>query len=69
MKARLVIPDPRRRSGFILIELLDRSFHPGEVNALLADGRLQSVKDSISLMTRQALGSMGGGEAVLSGSY
>jgi len=45
------------------------SNHPGGVNVLLTDGSVRFVKDSISLTTWQALGSMAGGEVVSSDSY
>jgi len=46
-----------------------RSYHPGGVNALLADGSVRFVKESISGMTWRALGSVAGGEIVSSDSY
>jgi len=41
-----------------------RSYHPGGVNALLCDGSVRFVKNSINLSTWQALASIGGGEVV-----
>jgi prepilin-type processing-associated H-X9-DG protein len=41
-----------------------RSFHPGGVNVLFGDGRVQFVKDSISQPTWRALGTRAGGEIV-----
>jgi prepilin-type processing-associated H-X9-DG protein/prepilin-type N-terminal cleavage/methylation domain-containing protein len=46
-----------------------RSKHPGGVNALFCDGHVQFVKDSISPVTWQALGSRSGNEAVSSDAY
>jgi prepilin-type N-terminal cleavage/methylation domain-containing protein/prepilin-type processing-associated H-X9-DG protein len=45
------------------------SQHPGGVNVLLGDGSVRFVKDSISMMTWQALGSRNGGEVLSSDSY
>jgi len=41
-----------------------RSRHAGGVNALLADGSTRFVRDSITLATWQALGTMDGGEVL-----
>ncbi len=45
------------------------SFHPGGANVLFLDGRVQFVRDTISLSTWSALGSRNGGEIVSDGSY
>jgi prepilin-type N-terminal cleavage/methylation domain-containing protein/prepilin-type processing-associated H-X9-DG protein len=41
-----------------------RSFHPGGVNALLADGSVRFVKGSVNGSTWRALGTVAGGEVV-----
>jgi len=41
-----------------------RSYHPGGVNALLMDGSVRFVADTVDLATWQAIGSRAGGEAV-----
>jgi prepilin-type N-terminal cleavage/methylation domain-containing protein/prepilin-type processing-associated H-X9-DG protein len=46
-----------------------RSYHPGGVNALLGDGSVRFVKDSINGFTWRALGSVAGGEVVSADSY
>ena len=46
-----------------------RSYHPGSVNALFADGSVHSVKNSINFQTWRALGTVGGGEVVSADSY
>jgi prepilin-type N-terminal cleavage/methylation domain-containing protein/prepilin-type processing-associated H-X9-DG protein len=46
-----------------------RSLHPGGVNALFADGSTRFIKNSISLVTWQALGSINSGEVISSDSY
>jgi prepilin-type N-terminal cleavage/methylation domain-containing protein/prepilin-type processing-associated H-X9-DG protein len=44
--------------------LASRSYHPGGVNLLLADGAVRFVADSISLPTWRALGTRGGNEVI-----
>ncbi len=46
-----------------------RSYHPGVVNALFADGSVHSVKNSINVQTWRALGTVGGGEVISADSY
>jgi prepilin-type processing-associated H-X9-DG protein len=46
-----------------------RSYHPGGVNALLADGSVRFSKNSISIPVWRALSSTTGGEVVSSDSY
>ncbi len=46
-----------------------RSYHPGGVNVLFGDGRVQFVKDSVAITTWAALGTRAGGEVVSSDSY
>ena len=41
-----------------------RSYHPGGVNALLGDGRVQFFKSTISGRVWRALGTVSGGEVV-----
>ncbi len=41
-----------------------RSFHPGGVNVLFADGSVRGIKDSISVNVWRAIGTRSGGEAV-----
>jgi prepilin-type processing-associated H-X9-DG protein len=41
-----------------------RSYHPGGVNALFADGSVRFVKDTIEWTTWRALGSVNGGEVI-----
>jgi len=45
------------------------SLHPGGVNVLLMDGSVKFIKNSISLNTWLAIGSMDGGETVSADSY
>jgi prepilin-type processing-associated H-X9-DG protein len=42
-----------------------RSYHPGGVNALLADGSVRFVKSTIEGMVWRGLGTVAGGEVVL----
>ncbi len=46
-----------------------RSYHPGSVNSLFADGSVHSVKNSINVQTWRALGTVGGGEVISADSY
>ena len=46
-----------------------RSYHPGGVNVLMADGSTRFVKDSINLLTWQAIASINAGEVVSSDAY
>jgi prepilin-type N-terminal cleavage/methylation domain-containing protein/prepilin-type processing-associated H-X9-DG protein len=45
------------------------SFHPGGVNALLSDGSVRFVKDSINLASWRALITAAGGEVISADSY
>ncbi len=49
--------------------LAARSYHPGGVNVGMADGSVKFVKNSINLITWNALGSRSGGEVVSSDAY
>jgi prepilin-type N-terminal cleavage/methylation domain-containing protein/prepilin-type processing-associated H-X9-DG protein len=46
-----------------------RSYHPGGVNALLADGSVHFMKSTVNGVTWRALGTIGGGEVIGSDSY
>ena len=46
-----------------------RSYHSGGVNALMADGSVKFMKNSISLPTWRALASSQGGEVLSADSY
>jgi prepilin-type processing-associated H-X9-DG protein len=46
-----------------------RSQHPGGVNALFCDGHVQFIKNSINLLTWQALASRAGGEVISADGY
>jgi prepilin-type processing-associated H-X9-DG protein len=45
------------------------SFHPGRANALMCDGAVKFLKDSISMPTIWALGSIAQGEILSADSY
>ncbi len=46
-----------------------QSYHPGGVNALLADGSVRFVKSSVNIYTWWSLGSRAGGEVIDANSY
>jgi prepilin-type N-terminal cleavage/methylation domain-containing protein/prepilin-type processing-associated H-X9-DG protein len=68
-----VVSPPNKRSCFFFavsrLVLTAASNHPGGVNVGFADGSVHFVKDSISLPTWWALGSINGGEVISSDSY
>ena len=49
--------------------ITSRSYHPGSVNALFADGSVHSIKNTINFQTWRALGTVGGGEVISSDAY
>ena len=49
--------------------ITSRSYHPGGVNALLADGSVRFIKSSIAGAIWRALGSIAGGEIVSADAY
>ena len=46
-----------------------RSYHPGGANASLADGSVRFFKNSINLLTWNALGTRSAGEVVSADAY
>jgi prepilin-type processing-associated H-X9-DG protein len=46
-----------------------RSYHPGGVNTLLADGSVRFVKSTLDGMVWRALGTVAGGEVLSSDAY
>jgi prepilin-type processing-associated H-X9-DG protein len=46
-----------------------RSYHPGIVNALFADGSVHTIKETINWRTWRSLGTVGGGEVLASDAY
>jgi prepilin-type processing-associated H-X9-DG protein len=46
-----------------------RSFHPGGVNVVMADGSVKFIKDSINQRTWMGLGTRAGGEIISADSY
>jgi prepilin-type N-terminal cleavage/methylation domain-containing protein/prepilin-type processing-associated H-X9-DG protein len=49
--------------------ITSRSYHPGGVNALLADGSVRFMKSSIAGTTWRALGTIAGGEVISADQY
>ena len=55
--------------SYLSLNVTSRSNHPGGVQALMADGHVQYIKNSISVKIWQSLGSRNGGEVVSSDAY
>jgi prepilin-type N-terminal cleavage/methylation domain-containing protein/prepilin-type processing-associated H-X9-DG protein len=55
--------------SWLSLNIATRSRHPGGVNALMADGHVQFMKDSVNVTTWQSLGTRNGQEVVSSDSY
>ncbi|AMV36461.1 DUF1559 domain-containing protein [Planctomyces sp. SH-PL62] len=66
------LPHSDKRDPFwhqLSLDVAARSRHPGGVQALLADGHVQFVKDSVGLTIWRSLASVAGGEVVSADSY
>ena len=57
------------QGGPVFACLTADSYHPGGVNAMMGDGSVRFVKDSINGQTWRALGSIAGGEVISADSY
>jgi prepilin-type N-terminal cleavage/methylation domain-containing protein len=55
--------------NFLSLNVSARSRHPGGVNSLIADGSVKFMKQSINVLTWQALGSRNGSEVISSDRY
>ena len=55
--------------GPTYMSLAASSYHPGGVNALMADGSVRFVKGTINGLTWRALGTVGGGEIIGQDAY
>ena len=55
--------------NWLSLNIAARSRHPGGVNSLFCDGHVQFLKNSVDILTWQALGSRNGGEIVSGGAY
>src|SRR5215468_8400143 len=55
--------------NWLSLNVAARSKHPGGVNSLMADGHVQFIKDSISVLVWQGLGSRNGGEVISADSF
>ena len=51
------------------VAITARSYHPGGVNAAMADGSVRFFKESVALATWRALGTRSGGEVVSADAY
>jgi prepilin-type processing-associated H-X9-DG protein len=66
--ADLVTSD-ENQGGPVFAALSADGYHPGGVNALLGDGSVRFIKNSVNGLTWRALGSIAGGEVISSDSY
>jgi prepilin-type N-terminal cleavage/methylation domain-containing protein/prepilin-type processing-associated H-X9-DG protein len=55
--------------SYLSLNITTRSNHPNGVQALMADGHVQFIKNSINPVTWQALGSRNGGETISADAY
>ena len=58
-----------RFGGPTFAAITSRSYHPGGVNALLGDGSVRFIKNSISWPAWRGLGTIAGGEVISSDAY
>jgi prepilin-type N-terminal cleavage/methylation domain-containing protein/prepilin-type processing-associated H-X9-DG protein len=63
------IPLFRGGAGPTFAAITSRSYHPGGVNALFADGGVRFIKSSIAGTVWRGLGSIAGGEVISADSY
>ena len=59
-----LVTTDENQGGPVYAALTADSYHPGGVNALLGDGSVKFLKDSINGATWRALGSIAGGEVI-----
>jgi prepilin-type processing-associated H-X9-DG protein len=55
--------------SYLSLNVASRSNHPGGVQALMADGHVQFIKNTINVVVWQALGSRNGGEVISGDAY
>jgi prepilin-type N-terminal cleavage/methylation domain-containing protein/prepilin-type processing-associated H-X9-DG protein len=55
--------------SFLSLNIASRSNHPGGVNALVADGHVQFIKNTINVVVWQGLGTRNGGEVISADGY
>src|SRR5262249_5952083 len=63
------VSNDENNGGPTYASLSASSYHPGGVNALMGDGSVKFMKDSISPATWRALGTIGQGEVISADSY
>jgi len=61
--------DTTALNNFSRTHLAARSYHPGGANAAMADGSVRFFKNSVNLVTWNALGTRAGGEVISGDSY
>jgi prepilin-type N-terminal cleavage/methylation domain-containing protein/prepilin-type processing-associated H-X9-DG protein len=55
--------------SYLSLNIAARGKHPGGVNSLFCDGHVQFIKNTVNVVTWQALGTRNGGEAVSADAY
>ena len=63
------LPNPPGAGGYPMVYLAARGYHPGGVNAGMCDGSVRFIKNSVNLLTYQALSTTQGAEVLSSDSY
>ena len=64
-----LVTHDENQGGATFAALTADSYHPGGVNALMADGSVRFVKDSVNGQAWRALGTIAGGEVISADSY
>jgi prepilin-type processing-associated H-X9-DG protein len=64
-----MVGTPEKNGGPTFAAVTSRSWHPGGVNALLGDGSVRFLKETIDGNTFRALGSVNGSEIISADQY
>ena len=56
-------------TGFVMAHIDARSYHPGGVNVVFADGSVKFIKDSVNVVTWRAVGTRAGNEVISADAY
>ena len=64
-----LVTNDENQGGYTYAALTADSYHPGGVNALLADGSVRFIKSSVNGQAWRALGTIAGGEVISADAY